>query len=74
MVHRKELAQAEALVEREKVRQTKKAIALQQKLMKDIQGQFSRFTKIHRAHVEHMVLMCKELLTVDVHMYLKGFR
>ena len=68
MIHRNELAQAEALVEQEKRKQARKATALRKKLMKEIQGQFSRFTKIHQAHVEHMVLLC------NVSMYLKSSR
>ena len=47
MMYWNELAQAKALVAQETARQTRKATALQKKMMKEVQGQFSMFTKIH---------------------------
>ena len=47
MVHCNDLAQAEALVAQETARQARKATALWEKMMKKVQEQFSRFTKIH---------------------------
>ena len=47
MIHCNKLAQAEALVEQEKKKQARKTTALGKKLIKEVQGQFSRFTKIY---------------------------
>ena len=71
MVHRNDLAQAEALVAQEPTRQARKATALQKEMMKKVKGQFSRFTKIHQEYVEYIMLLCKELSSINVHLYLK---
>ena len=72
MTHQNELAQAGAFVPQKTARQIRKTISLLKKMMKKIQGQFSRFSEIHRKHVEQMMLLCNELLTVNVHLYLKS--